>query len=689
MEPDAKPTEPAAEKPIADEDGQKPQDTSGPEVANPTETPVVSDSFSGSAHEPFDVDAAEAEEPVAVDMPKTLDDGSASAAVFGDTKRGDHSRDVEWPPKPQTESVANGSTASNQDVAQVGPDDGIHTGAFAAAASVDDDALPSFRDSSGVAAPEKPRGGKKKWIIGGIVILLIILLAAAYVFAIYLPGRPGAVYSASLKRTGLAVDKLISYDEKQDPNQYQGAAVTGSATINGKNYALDGNFDSSYDKTGNSSSHLGVDAEITGNTNRHVVAGFDLRTLMTKGQTYPDVYFRVTGIDSLLESAGLDQASSTLDQYDGKWIEVTHELIGQYADQYASQNSGNKVQQPTQAQIDDATNKVQAVNKKYLFTDDSATAVLVKKQFVGAETKYGRRTYHYKMGYNKAHLLSYIDAVGKALDSSKLNDWSQKVYKKDLSQEVKLADVKQSVQKQADPNYTFDMWTDRKTRLIEALQFQDNQKDNASSITFAQMYDGGTKYPFRIDVSGNDHGDEGSATLEATVDSASSTATLNLNYDDNNNGDKTTIKGNLKITPSKSSVNVTKPDKSQTLQSVLDQLGLGDVLGGTNQNSGVVSQSAAESEAQTVLAEAKGKLLEYQADNTGKFPVSQAAFASWLKSAAGDKDEAFATTFTVKNGYSYVATPVGCNNLSKKCTGFTATASKSIWHGTKDLTVTN
>lgn len=422
--------------------------------------------------------------------------------------------------------------------------------------------------------PADKKRSKKRWVKSLITaVIVLILAAAAYIYFIYLPNTPSAVYSSSLSRTGEAVDQLISYSQNNDLSNYESVALNGNVQVNGKNYNFNGSLNGDYDKNGNTTTNLGVDAKTQGDTNSHIKANLNLLTLKANGQSYPDVYFKITGIDSILSAFG--GSASPLEQLDGKWIVISHQDVEQYAKQYSGQTVQSNVKEPTKAEIYDAINKVQAVNKKYIFTDNKDTAVLVKKQYLGAETKYGESAYHYKVGYNKAHLVAYVNAVGQALDASSLNSWSEQTYKKSLSEEIDINSVKNQIQKKADSNYTFDMWSDRKTKLVEAVEFDDNQKNNTSSVTFAQTYSGGKVYPFRIDVSGNDHGDKGSATVKLNIDSASHQVTTSFSFNDDNNGNVTTASGNFEIAPSNSKTSVTAPENAETLENVLKQLGLG------------------------------------------------------------------------------------------------------------------
>lgn len=101
---------------------------------------------------------------------------------------------------------------------------------------------------------------------------------------------------------------------------------------------------------------------------------------------------------------------------------------------------------------------------------------------------------------------------------------------------------------------------------------------------------------------------------------------------------------------------------------------------------------AHKADAQSTLSEARNKLGEYNADN-GNYPATQAAFDTWLTSADGGNNGSLATKLVTPD-YTYAAndgTPSAgaCDNSTTPCTGYTVTASKSIFSGTADITVTN
>ncbi|HXH26383.1 MAG TPA: type IV pilin protein [Candidatus Acidoferrum sp.] len=100
---------------------------------------------------------------------------------------------------------------------------------------------------------------------------------------------------------------------------------------------------------------------------------------------------------------------------------------------------------------------------------------------------------------------------------------------------------------------------------------------------------------------------------------------------------------------------------------------------------------AHKADAQSTLAEVRNKLGEYNA-NSSNYPTTQAAFNTWLASSTGGNNTTLSTKFVTGNGYTYTATPSGCDNSATPCTGYSAVAAGTIFGGTSptdDITVTN
>lgn len=428
---------------------------------------------------------------------------------------------------------------------------------------------------------EPQRGGRRKWLIIGLAVLLVVLLGAGYVFGFYLPNRPDNVYRSGLTNSGKALDKLVSYSNKQQAADYKRSDFTGNVKVKSGDGSYDIGLKGSADQKGDLT--MDIDANIMGEK-----ASGNLRSIVAEGNTTPDIYFRVNNAKGLLASYGLDAL-------DGKWISVDHTLIDTYAKEFGQDSSASsKVSAPTYEQLNDAATKVQAVNKQYIFTTDPAKAVLSGEKFIGKETLNNRTHYHYTTGYSKAHLQAYVGAVKQALDSSKLNEWSKASNDKDLSKVLSFETLEKTV-KDAKGGYRFDLWVDKDTKLMSKLQFADPQ-DKASKFTISQNYTGGDVYPFSLSFNSKDENNMTSTgTLNVTVDTKTNKVTANVSgntKDAKGNTDELTAE--LSVTPSNQALTVTAPEGATSVNELLGMLltgALGDEASKTTTDPAQLLQS--------------------------------------------------------------------------------------------------
>jgi hypothetical protein len=408
-----------------------------------------------------------------------------------------------------------------------------------------------------------PSGSKKRWIMPLVIfIVLLAVITGGYVFAVYLPSTPNAIYQTSLKETGSAIDTLINYSNSASTKDYKSYAVSGSMSSTGTtsfNATLSGSGDTSGD------AKLTMSADIMG---EKLNANVD--TVHVSGSSTPDMYLQATGLKPVLDSLGL----SSLDSLDGQWIAIDHTLINS---SLASLNqtaaaATKSTQYPTVAQLQDAVTKVESVNKTYVFTTNTSTAVLTNEKYVGNTTLDGRNVDHFQVGYNKAHLESYLSAVASALDDSSLNAWSKAANKgQSLSQELNIDSVKNTVAS-ANTSYRFDIWVDTKTKLPHTIQFVD-PSDQSSVFTISQNYTGGTTYPFAL---GFTSGDTENAKINLSLDTSTNKVTAGLTITD---GSSTNLNANFALTPSTQTVQVTPPAGAESITSLVTELGLSGSTG--------------------------------------------------------------------------------------------------------------
>lgn len=423
--------------------------------------------------------------------------------------------------------------------------------------------------SNGTATPPSgqswpPSNRKKHLTIAGIALALILLLGGGYVFAFYLPNTPNRVYGTSLVNSGKALDQLIKYSEQQQQIAYKSASVVGSLSIKTGSSNTQVNVSGASDNKDTTGT---VSSSFLGNS---VTANF--RSILASGADFPDTYFQVKTNPALLNQFGLGSLN-------GKWIGLSHTYVDSILKNLKQQQLNStlplaaEVKPPTQAQIDDATNKAQVVNKHYLFTADTSKAVLANKKFLGKTTLNGRTQDHYSVGYNKNNLAAYVTAMGSALDSSQLNTWTRATYKgKNISQVVDLSSLASSI-KNSQGTYRFDLWADTKTKLVSKLAFGD--PTNKSTVFYiGQNYTGGSSYPFSFGFTETQSGSTTTADVGLTVDTVTHKLMFNLTGGATG-GTGTTLSGTFTITPSENVVHIVAPTGAEPLQSVLNSLGLG------------------------------------------------------------------------------------------------------------------
>lgn len=109
------------------------------------------------------------------------------------------------------------------------------------------------------------------------------------------------------------------------------------------------------------------------------------------------------------------------------------------------------------------------------------------------------------------------------------------------------------------------------------------------------------------------------------------------------------------------------------------------------------TNKAHQAAAQSTLHEAQSKMAEYYANNSS-YPAAITDFDNWIDSPQGGNNLSLSQTFVGPN-YTYAVTPSGCGDTvasggaitpgTTPCTGYTLTASASMWGGSTNLTVTN
>ena len=402
---------------------------------------------------------------------------------------------------------------------------------------------------------------KKKRLFIGIIALSVLILgttAGAY-FGIYVPNKPENVWKKALDNSSKGYDKLVDYGEEQKNNK--GGTIKGNFKLDADQLVVDGSLDTKYYEK---NSVTKLDAGAAGTR-----FNLDLLTNVPANTKNPDIYVKLSGLkglDALLgaEGAGAGQAFAS---FDNQWFVIDHTLIDQI-EKAAAKSGESQPTLPTLTQEDFASIARSAgnVNREYLFTDNQDKAVFKRVQNVGKEKLDDRNAYHYKVGYNKDNLKSYLNALKDEMKKTKLKDY---IDDKQFDDAIKSVD-------ELDGNAEADAWVDLKTKLVRKVRFTDkDQKD--SYVDVGLRYNGGDEYPFFVDVISKDDKSEGKFTIGATLNTKDNNAKFNVNVDGKENGQPIKFNFDATLTPGNDKVDFKKPDNAKSLLEAVSQLFGGEI----------------------------------------------------------------------------------------------------------------
>jgi hypothetical protein len=218
----------------------------------------------------------------------------------------------------------------------------------------------------------------------------------------------------------------------------------------------------------------------------------EARFITPDNAAYPDIYFKATGIKGLgelVDPGNQSGISAMVDGLDDKWIVVDHTIFDQM------DGGSESVPQLTQDDLIAIAKAVGKVNNEYLFTTDESKAVLKVAENVGKEEKDGRSVYHFKVGYDKEHLKSYLNAMKDELNKTKLAEMAPE---KNLEKFFAYDDIKATID-ELSGDEKLDVWVDMQTKLIRAIRFTDKNNSN-NYLEFSMPYDGGDEFPFALEL---------------------------------------------------------------------------------------------------------------------------------------------------------------------------------------------
>lgn len=502
----------------------------------------------------------------------------------------------------------------------------------------------------------KSRARKPLLAISGL-IALIVLGGAGYVFGMYLPNKPENVWSTSLDRSGKALEKVV--DKTADKSTLQSikkSDVSATVSITSQDLEYTGQVDVKYDSANTNGKLVIKDEKNTPGKELAV----EFLSKLEANKTYPDAFLKVNGITAL----GFDALLPGVATYENKWIAMD----SKYLDQILGTQTEGKDQQITADDVAELTRKAAEPTRQYIFSSNEDKAVLQRDSVVGEEEVDGRETIRYKASVNKKHAKDYCKALVEAV-------FSTNFYKKTLAEGSDVEKDKQSTtescQKSVDSDFqdgeTYDVWVDKKFKLIYKVRLYDN--NTKTYLDVGQTYKGGDDFGFfavyndptsksevKVEISSNMKTNQTSGSIAAVFGAGESK-----------------IEGSMKMTakPFDGEVKVDTPKDTIPFEEVLGAFGL-------NPASSTESSNPVDSEVTSDINAIHSKLEEYYAlkghypgfanMNREEFVINELKIDISAITAPGSTNKFFSSEIPASKIYAYASSD--CNAPKTECQSY-------------------
>lgn len=399
--------------------------------------------------------------------------------------------------------------------------------------------------------PSPPaRKSKKKLWLGLGVAGLVLLLGGGFVFGYYLPNRPSAVWNTGLDRTGEALTAFTrSATETGKLKKLDNYQLSGKLAVeSGSQGTYSGTFASKGGLT-DSDSSLRLTVKHDGKT-----ADFDakLLTKQQKDNKFPDIYLKLSGLSSL----GTDNVMSYLTGIDGKWLFVSGDYLESVAENSASVSADN-TKQLSKQEVADFAKAISSVAESYLLTSDPEKAVFEQRSYVGKESFGDVSTYHYTVGINVAHGKAFCQALGDAISGTAAY---KKLITDTTSRQDRIKEIVNSCQDgfaETKPTDTFDLWIDRKYKLIYKVRIPDEGK-TGSYVELGQRYQGGNKLDLFTNYHNPTEKQDMKLTLSLDLDNTRLSGDFKMTSDSD---DHLVVTADFELKPYDGTITVTPPTK--------------------------------------------------------------------------------------------------------------------------------
>jgi hypothetical protein len=506
--------------------------------------------------------------------PQTSDDNPQSA---GDVIEPRNNEEDDSAPQPTTDSNENGAAETDSSPTERPQDAGFVNNSLN-----DPKSFGSTEQKTEAYTPmpvqtssdqQMPKSNKK--LLYAAIIGAALIALAAY-FAWYLPNRPENVYSTSMERTGMVLEDfasdISSMLSEESLNQFESLELNGELSIKTPDYNINGSL-ITYTQKPNTDSTITLKVDPKDENSNE---GFDVKaeiiTNRKEADKFFNTYFKISGLKQLDPSNSASEFGFLEDQ----WVSLTSDYIESVSDDtdYLDVDEGlDIVKDLTSQDVEELVTAVIDDMQEYVFTADEEKGIIKVLEYIGEEEpEPDLKTFRYTATIDRDNYLTYCDVSSETVSSS---TFSQKVRLEDQTQEEQKASIKKSCQEgldeYEDEDY-FEIWADRKTRLIHKMRFYDDINDLKTYGEIGQRYRGGDEIPLFVNyVDGSD--EQQKQEYKATLSMNQSTNTWQFNVDYQKTGDKPLKVGaKLSVKPHTGDIRTEEPEGAMTVEELYEQL---------------------------------------------------------------------------------------------------------------------
>lgn len=447
---------------------------------------------------------------------------------------------------------------------------------------------------------------KKIFIMSGLVALFFVALSSAYVFGFYLPNTPDNVWKTGLSRTGKEVEAIAN--KISDPESFSTLAknkVTISGSVDFPDQKVTIDFDSNFDELKSDNNlDIGVNSSAL---QEPINVNAKIKTSLPENSVWPNVFFNISGLSSL----GFDAFLPGISAYEGKWISVEQDFYEKYLDELTSGNESSNI---TEQDVISVMNDVVAVSQDYLFSSDPEKAVINQDEFIGEEESEGITAFRYKASVNETNAekfcIALIDKLYTNESFKKINQTEQSDLEKAIEDAKKGCSTTQEEDDDAAEPETFDLWIDKKYKILHKIRFSEDLEAKAQSlkdqkagciqrysdfgssssstsfcdyyddlaetgekyVDVGQIYKGEDEFALFVNQVTNTNRQNNSIRGDFSINAKDLSINGSITYKDNSEDSRGSANISIKTEPFDGEIDANKPEGAVPLQQVIDDL---------------------------------------------------------------------------------------------------------------------